>query len=204
MEFIYATGNKGKIEQVKKFFESKKIDIKIESLKDIEFNEEIDENGATLEENSMIKAKAVKKYCDENGINKIIIADDTGLMVDALNGAPGVHSARYAGDHAPQEVAINKLLNEMKNVKYEDRTAHFECVLTAILPNGEVVIEKGTTNGMIAENPGSIGKLTFGPVFIPEGFDVDMNEIDESLLGDTHREKAFVKLIEKLKDMEEV
>ena len=119
MEFIYATGNKGKIEQVKKFFESKKIDIKIESLKDIEFNEEIDENGATLEENSMIKAKAVKKYCDENGINKIIIADDTGLMVDALNGAPGVHSARYAGDHAPQEVAINKLLNEMKNTKIE-------------------------------------------------------------------------------------
>ena len=57
---------------------------------------------------------------------------------------------------------------------------------------------------MIAENPGSMGKLTFGPVFIPEGFDVDMNEIDESLLGDTHREKAFVKLIEKLKDMEEV
>lgn len=101
----------------------------------------------------MIKAEAVSKFCKEQGINEIIVADDTGLMVDSLNGRPGVHSARYAGDHAPQEKAINKLLDEMKDIEEEKRTARFECVLTAILKNGEKIVSKGITNGKIALKP---------------------------------------------------
>lgn len=149
----------------------------------------------------MIKAIAVKKFCDENNIKKVIVADDTGLMVDALGGAPGVHSARYAGDHAPQEVSVNKLLNEMKNVKEEERTAKFVCVLTVISENGEKFVCRGITNGKIANGCGTMGKLTFGPVFIPEGETKVMNDLTEEEIGHTHRQKAWKEVLEKLKKM---
>lgn len=199
IRFIYGTGNKEKIEQVKSFFHAIKIDIEILSLKEIGFEEEIEENGTTFEENSKIKAEAIKKYCDEKQINEIIVADDTGLCVDSLNGEPGIHSARYAGDHAPQEVVLKKLLENMKDVPEEKRTARFICVLTAIKPNGEEIVVKGTTEGKIASKPGPMGKLTYGPIFIPEGFNKVMNELTEEELGQTHREKAFLELIKKIK-----
>lgn len=85
MKVIYGTGNLKKLEQVENFFKTQNVDLEILSLKDIGFNEEIEENGKTVEENSMIKAKAIKEFCDQNNINEIIITDDTGLMVDALN-----------------------------------------------------------------------------------------------------------------------
>ena len=91
----------------------------------------------------------------------------------------------------------------MKNVKYEDRTARFACVLTAILENGEKIICKGITEGKIAMEKGTMGKLTFGPVLIPEGFDRVMNELTEEELGHTHRQKAWKELIEKLEKQEE-
>lgn len=85
MKVIYGTGNLKKVEQVKNFFKTQNVDLEIVSLKDIGFSEEIEENGETIEENSMIKAKAIKEFCNQNNINEIIITDDTGLMVDALN-----------------------------------------------------------------------------------------------------------------------
>lgn len=196
MEIIYATTNEGKKNQIQSFLEYNHYDVKLISLKDIGFNEEIDENGDTFEENSYIKAKAVKDFCDRNSIEKIVVADDAGLMVDALGGRPGVHTARYAGDHAPQEKTIEKLLNEMKDVK--DRTASFTCVLTAILPNGEKIVCKGVTKGRIAEKCGTMGKLTFGPVLIPDGFDRVMNDLTEEEIGTTHRQKAWKELLEKI------
>ena len=122
-----------------------------------------------------------------------------GLCVDALNGAPGVYSARYAGDHAPQEVVINKLLSELKSIPDEKRTATFVCVLTAILKDGKTISVRGETKGKIAQKPGPMGKLTYGPVFIPERFGKVMNELTQAELGYTHREKALKELIEKLK-----
>ena len=102
MKVIFGTTNQGKIDQVKGFMEYKKIDMEFISLKDIGFNEDIIENGETIEENSLIKAKAIKEFCNKNNINEVIVTDDAGLFVDALDGEPGVHTARYAGDHAPQ------------------------------------------------------------------------------------------------------
>lgn len=96
-------------------------------------------------------------------------------------------------------MAINKLLDEMKDVEEKDRTAHFECVLTAVLTNGEYIVEKGITEGKIATKPGTMGKLTFGPVFIPNGHTVVMNELKDEELGHTHREIAFLKILEDLK-----
>ena len=199
MKFIYGTGNIKKIEQVKNFFRTQKnIELEILSLKDIGFNEEIIEDGKTFEENSMIKAKAIKEYCKNNNINEVIITDDAGLCVDALNGRPGVLSARYAGDHAPQEVVLNKLLDEMKNIPDEKRTATFVCVLTAIKPNGEEIVVRGETKGKIATKPGTMGKLTYNPIFIADGFDIPMSEMKDEDLKITHREKAFIKLLDLL------
>ena len=146
----------------------------------------------------MIKAEAVKKFCDKNNIIKAIVADDTGLMVDALGGKPGVHSARYAGDHAKQEVVLEKLLNEMKDIEDYKRTASFVCILTAILENGKKLISRGETKGKISKQCGTMGRLTFGPVFIPEGSKKVMNELTEEELGHTHRQKAWRDLLERI------
>lgn len=199
MKFIYGTGNTKKVEQVKNFFKTQQgIDLEILSLKDIGFSEEIIEDGKTFEENSMLKAQAIKKYCNKNGINETIVTDDAGLCVDALGGRPGVLSARYAGDHAPQEVVLNKLLEEMKEVPEEKRAATFVCVLTAILKNGETLVVRGETKGKIATKLGTMGKLTYNPIFIADGFDVVMSEMKDEDLKVTHREKAFLELIQRL------
>lgn len=198
MRIIYGTSNKDKIAEIKKLFENHKIGAEILSLKDIGFNEEINENGTTFEENSLIKAKAVKEYCKNHNINEIIITDDAGLCVDGLNGKPGVHSARYAGDHALQEVTLNKLMKEMQDIPKEKRTAQFVCVLTALLQNDETIVVKGVTKGSIAEEMGTMGGLTFCPVFIPEGSNRVMNDMTDEEKEQTHREKAFKELIRKL------
>lgn len=200
MKLIYGTGNQGKINQVKDYLKTTDLDIEILSIKDFGFDQDVEENGITFEENSLIKAKAMKKFLDENNIEGIIMTDDSGLCVNALGGRPGVYSARYAGDHASQEVVLEKLLNDMKETKSNDRSAKFVCVLTAILPNGKVLVARGEDNGKILEVPGTMGKLTYDPVFVPEGFDVPMTEIDDKDLGKTHREKALLKLVEELRN----
>ncbi len=199
MKLIYGTTNKGKLNQVKEYLEYKKANIELLSLQDINFNEDVEENGTTFEENSMIKARAIRKFCDENNIEIPVVTDDAGLCIDALNGEPGVYSARYAGDHAPQNISINKVLDKMKNVEDEKRTAKFVCVLTLIMPNGKIYVERGETLGKITKTPGPLGKLTYGPIFIPDGFNKTMNELTEEELGETHREKALNKIIEDLK-----
>ena len=203
MKIIYGTANLGKVQQVKDYLKTTDLNLEIISIKELGFNEEIEENGTTFEENSLIKANVIKNWCNKNNIKGIIITDDSGLCVESLNGRPGVHSARYAGDHAPQEVVLNKLLNEMKEKEektgIKNRNAVFKCALTAILPNGKTIKVLGETKGHILEKPGRMGKLTYCPVFVPNGFDKPMSEIEDKYLGKTHREKAFLKILDILK-----
>ena len=112
----------------------------------------------------------------------------------------GVHTARYAGDHAPQIECINKLLTELKDVPDEKRGATFACVLTAILRNGEVIACRGETRGKIVRIPGTMGKLTYGPILKPDGLDRVINDLTEEELGLTHRDKAWLELVDKIKD----
>lgn len=198
MKIIYGSGNPEKVKEVETFFKNNIKDIEILTLKDIGFDMDIEETGETFEENSLIKAQAIKEYCDNLGIEEIIITDDAGLCVDALDGRPGVYSARYAGDHAPQEVTINKLLEEMKDVPENKRTARFVCALTAILPNKEIIRARGTTEGMIATTLGPMGKLTFFPVFVPNEYGKAMIYLTDEELKHTHREKALLELLDKL------
>lgn len=190
MKIIYGTSNKNKINEVKNYF--KEIDIL--SLEDIGFNEEIIENGQTFLENSMIKAKTIKNFCNEKGINYPILTDDAGLCVNALDGRPGVYTARYAGDHAPQSVCLDKLMNELKDKT--DRTASFHCALTFVY-NDEYIQVEGIKTGSIAKTPGKLGGFTFGPVFVPLGYDRPYNELSDF---ETHRVNALKKLKEILKD----
>ena len=199
MEIIYGTSNKNKVISMTKILKENNVDAKLYMLADIGFNQEIVEDGKTFEENSAIKATAIKKFCDENNIkDKIIITDDAGLCVDKLNGEPGVYSARYAGENATQVQKLEKLLDKMKKYeKQEDRTCVFVCVLTAILPKGEKIVARGECKGTVAKTLGKLGGLTYVPIFIPEGFDKPLSDLDKKTYEATHnhRDIAVKKLI---------
>ena len=204
MKIIYGTTNQGKVEAMKKIIKEDNIEgIEIKTLKDIKFNEEIIENGKTFEENSEIKARAIEKYCKKNNIKyELILTDDAGLCIEKLNGEPGVYSARYAGENSTQVQKLEKLLDKMKKYeKQEDRTCVFVCVLTAILPNGEKIVARGECKGTVAKTLGKLGGLTYVPIFIPEGFDKPLSDVDKKTYEATHnhRDIAVKKLIKEFK-----
>ena len=199
MEVIYGTSNKNKVISMTKILKENNVDARLYTLEDIGFNQEIIEDGKTFEENSAIKPTAIKKFCDENNIkDKIIITDDAGLCIDKLNGEPGVYSARYAGKNATQVQKLEKILDKMKKYeKLEDRKCVFVCVLTAILPSGEKIVARGECKGAVAKTLGKLGGLTYVPIFIPEGFDKPLSNLDQNTYEATHnhRDIAVKKLI---------
>ncbi len=203
MDIIYGTSNSNKVIAMDKILKENHVNAKLYTLKDIGFNKEIIENGKTFEENSEIKAKAIKEFCIENNINdKIIITDDAGLCIDKLNGEPGVYSARYAGENATQTQILTKVLNKMKNFQNEEeRKCTFVCVLTAILQDGEKIVARGECKGTVAKTMGKLGGLTYIPIFIPNGFDKPLSDLDEKTFESTHnhRDLAVKQLIEEFK-----
>lgn len=205
MKILYGTGNKAKVEAMKKIIKIHGFDAELFTIKDIGFDQDVEENGITFEENSEIKARAIKEFCDKNNINdKIIITDDAGLCVDVLNGEPGVFTGRYAGENPTQIENITKLLNNMKAyTNLDDRTCRFVCVLTAILPSGEKIVARGECKGKIALEHGTLGGLTYGPVFIPEGFDKPMGDMEEEEYAavHNHRDLAMNELMQKFKKL---
>ena len=193
MKIIYGTTNLNKIKEMQELL--KPYNFELLSLKDINFSEEIEENGTTFLENSLIKAKAILNFCQENNLKYPILTDDAGLCVKSLDNRPGVYTARYAGDHAKQEVVINKLLDELKDK--EDRSATFFCALTFIYQDKIIQVE-GYKEGTIATKIGKLGGFTFGPLFIPIGYQKPYNELTNF---ETHRHDAVNKLIKKLEEL---
>lgn len=205
MKIIYGTTNKGKVDSIKKIIKAHGFDAEIYTNKDIGFDKEIVEDGTTFEENSEIKARAIEKFCRENNItDKIIITDDAGLCIDKLNGAPGIYSARYAGENPTQIENITKVLENLKDYQNnQDRSCKFVCVLTAILPTGEKLVSRGECKGSIALEHGKLGGITYGPIFIPEGFDRPMGDMDEKEYADVHnhRDIAMSDIVARLKEL---
>ena len=193
MKIIYGTTNLNKIKEMQALL--KPYNFELLSLKDINFSEEIEENGTTFLENSLIKAKAILNFCQDNNLKYPILTDDAGLCVKVLDNRPGVYTARYAGDHAKQEVVINKLLTELKDQK--DRSATFFCALTFIYQDKIIQVE-GYKEGKIATKIGKLGGFTFGPIFIPSGYQKPYNELTNF---ETHRHDAVNKLIKKLEEL---
>ena len=201
MKMIYGSSNLNKVKDIKSIIKAHGADIEVVSLKDIGFTSDIVEDGQTFEENSEIKAKAVKEFCDKKQIEyDIITTDDAGLCVDCLNGEPGVYSARYASEHASQEENLEKLLNNIEKTGDTKRTAKFVCVLTSLLKDGTKKISRGECNGKIAKQIKRLGGLTYSPVFIPDGYDVPMSELsaEEYENAHNHREKAFSELLKQI------
>lgn len=205
MKIIYGTTNKGKVDSIQKIIKSHGFDAEIFTNKDIGFDKDIVEDGNTFEENSEIKARAIEKFCKENNItDKIIITDDAGLCVDKLDGAPGIYTARYAGENPTQIENITKVLENLKTYpNKEDRTCKFVCVLTAILPTGEKLVSRGECKGTIALKHGKLGGITYGPIFVPDGFDKPMGDMDEEEYDSVHnhRDIAMSQLVAKLEKL---
>ena len=201
MKMIYGSSNVNKVKDIKSIIKAHGADIEVISLKDIGFTGDIVEDGETFEENSEIKAKAVKEFCDENQIEyDIITTDDAGLCVECLNGEPGVYSARYASEHASQEENLNKLLSNIEKTGDTQRTGKFVCVLTSFLRSGTKIVSRGECNGRIAKEIKKLGGLTYSPVFIPDGYSVPMSELsaEEYENAHNHRDKAFSQLLKQI------
>jgi len=161
MKIILATHNADKRKEMMAALAN--LNVEILSLVDFPHVGEIVEDGDTLTENAIIKAKTVFEI---TGIPAI--SDDTGLSVDALNGAPGVYSARYAGENATYTDNVGKLLEEIKDVQLQNRGAHFETVM-AFIDNDTELIAHGVVKGQITETPKGVGGFGYDPVFyIPE------------------------------------
>ncbi|MGX6590740.1 XTP/dITP diphosphatase [Cetobacterium ceti] len=192
MKIFLATGNKKKIDEISKILED--LNLEILSIKDgIEIPEVI-EDGDTFEANSQKKALEIAKFT-----NMITIADDSGLCVDALDGAPGVYSARYSGENATDE-KNNKLL--IKNLDgIENRNGKFVCVITLAKPTGEVYSFRGELPGKIVdENKGEFG-FGYDPHFYLEEYGQTLAQIPEIKNKISHRAKALEKLKAEMKEI---
>jgi XTP/dITP diphosphohydrolase len=152
------------------------------------------EDGETFEENSYKKAYEIMKLC-----GKITIADDSGLVVDCLDGAPGVYSARFAGVDGDDEANNRKLVELIKDVPFEERTARFVSVITMVFPDGETVVARGEVEGnLVLEKQGENG-FGYDPLFVPVGYDRTFGEIEPEIKNKiSHRANALVALKEKL------
>lgn len=194
MKLIVASNNQHKISEIKKILE--KLDMNVVSLKDAGIDIEVEEDGKTFEENAYKKAKEVFDIVKDG----YVLADDTGLMVDAINGAPGVYSARFSGEGATYEKNNAKLLDLLKNVKDKDRGAKFVCVMVLIMGDSRIVKVRGEIEGRILREPRGKNGFGYDPLFYVEEFGKTFAEMsDEEKNSVSHRGRALEKLREALK-----
>lgn len=189
MNLIFASANKNKIKEIKAVLPS---NIVISGLEDIGITQEIPEPGSTIKENSLLKAQYVVNFLKEKD-NVSVFADDSGLEVEALDGAPGVYSARYAGVPKNDEANNLKLLNELKTIT--NRKARFVTVITLIL-NNEVHCFEGEIKGTIAFEPRGKSGFGYDPLFIPQGYRSTFAELGAEVKNTiSHRALAVNKLV---------
>ncbi|MGI6574110.1 MAG: non-canonical purine NTP diphosphatase [Fermentimonas sp.] len=183
---VFATHNANKLAEIREITGG---EVEVLGLTDIGCHDEIDETGNTLEENALIKARQVKERYGYD-----CFADDTGLEVDALNGMPGVYSARYAGPSCDPEANMQKMLSVLQGI--DNRAAQFRTVI-ALVANGEERLFEGIIRGRITrEKQGSNG-FGYDPIFVPEGYDLTFAEMEASVKNRvSHRAIAMAKLIE--------
>ena len=191
MKLVFATHNIHKLKEIQALLPQT---IELLSLSDIGCNEEIAETAATIEGNALLKAQYVKKYYRYD-----VFADDTGLEVTALGGAPGVFSARYAGAQKSDIDNIALLLKNMES--QQDRSAHFKTVI-ALCMGDEVRTFEGIAKGYITKEPVGTNGFGYDPIFVPEGYSQTFAELSAAEKNRiSHRARAFGKLIEALGEL---
>lgn len=193
-KIVLASRNEHKLREFQALFK-RNFGIDVRGLNDVDGVGNIVEDGKTFEENAVKKAKSVA-----NILNIPVVADDSGLTVDALGGAPGVYSARYAGEHGDDAANNRKLLHEMERVVAEERTATFVCALALILPDGEEIVVRGECPGRIAFRPRGTNGFGYDPLFELEGRSVTMAELSPQEKDQiSHRAKAMQLLADELR-----
>ncbi|NLI93422.1 MAG: XTP/dITP diphosphatase [Peptococcaceae bacterium] len=189
MQVLLATANQGKVRELEEMLNGK--DINVLSLTDFPDLPDIEENGETFAENAMIKARTAASF---TGL--VTLADDSGLEVDALQGAPGVYSARYAGLPKDDERNIDKLLAELQGVSEKERTGRFRCCLAIISPDGTEILTEGSVEGLILGHRKGEGGFGYDPVFYLPELNKTMAELsleEKNILS--HRAQAFRKAV---------
>ncbi len=187
-KIVFASNNDGKIKEIKEIL--KDFDAEILTMKEAGADIEIEENGTTFEENALIKARAVMQITGE-----ITMADDSGLEIDYLNGEPGVYSARYMGHDTSYDIKNNAIIERMKNVSGNDRSARFVCAIAAVFPDGKEFVEKGTMEGVIGEKPMGENGFGYDPIlFLPQYNKSSAQLTSEEKNRISHRGEAINKM----------
>lgn len=186
MKFVLASHNKGKIQEVKQIWEPMGFEI-VPMPEDFP---EIEENGESFEENAMIKARAVSK-----ALGLPAIADDSGLVVDALDGFPGIHSARWAGPDATAHDRNLLLLEKLLSVLEDQRGAEFVCVAACVFPDGKELAVRGQCRGTILSEEHGTGGFGYDPIFCVPKYGCTFGELDPEVKNSiSHRARAFTAL----------
>ena len=194
MEIVLATGNKNKLREFREMLESE--DVSIIPQSELENCPEVIEDGQTFEENALIKARTIAQHT-----GRITIADDSGLEVDYLNGAPGIYSARFAGEEADDDKNNQKLLKDLEGVPLGKRGAQFSCVIAVVSPSGEERTVRGEYHGCIIE--GYRGQAGFGydPIFLDKVSGLTYSEMSAQQKNSiSHRARAIIELKKVLPD----
>ncbi len=193
-EFVLASNNKKKIKELYDILSEKLPDIKILSLSDIGYTDDIVEDGKTFAENARIKASVPAR------LGYIGIADDSGLCVDHLGGEPGIYSARYSGNGDKANNA--KLLENLKGVPAERRTAHFMCAICCVFPDGRVIEAEGRAEGIILEEEKGDGGFGYDPLFYFPGLSKTFSELSsEEKNKISHRANALKQFAKKIGEL---
>ncbi|MCI5934178.1 MAG: XTP/dITP diphosphatase [Lachnospiraceae bacterium] len=183
---IFATGNKGKMNEIRMILAD--TGLEIVSMKDAGIELDIVEDGTTFEENARIKARAVAAAAPDD----IVVADDSGLEIDYLNKEPGIYSARYMGEDTSYDVKNQNLIDRLEGVPKEQRTARFVCAMAAVFPNGETITARGTIEGYIGWEPAGENGFGYDPIFYVDEYGCSTAELSPEAKNEiSHRGKAL-------------
>ncbi len=192
-KIIFATGNQDKMKEIREIMSD--IGDRIFSLKEAGIEADIEENGATFEENAIIKARAI---CRLTG--QIVLADDSGLEVDYMNKAPGVYSARYLGEDTSYSIKNQTIIKNLENAKGDERSARFVCVIAAAFPDGRIITARGEIEGLIAHEEKGDNGFGYDPIFYVPEYNMTTAQMDSEQKNNiSHRGKALRLMKEKLK-----
>lgn len=195
---IFATGNQGKMREIRSIMAD--LGMPVLSMKEAGISVEIEENGTTFEENALIKVRAVAAATESGSI---VLADDSGLEIDALGGEPGIYSARYMGEDTPYSEKNADLIHRLDGVPQEKRTARFVCAIAAVLSDGREFTVRGTIEGIIGYEQRGEGGFGYDPIFyVPEFGKTTAEMSAEEKNKVSHRGKALELMKEVLKGNE--
>jgi XTP/dITP diphosphohydrolase len=170
---VLATANRGKLTELARILAEEHADVVLASLDEFPGAPEVAETGATFAENALLKARAIAAF---TGLPTV--ADDSGLCVDALNGMPGILSARWSGRHGDDEANLNLVLAQVTDVPDERRGARFTCVAALVMPGDAEHVREGVVTGRLIRERRGLNGFGYDPIFVPDGYDVTTAEMD--------------------------